>query len=221
MHTSSASEKRYFQQTGQHMEGSMDKHSIWLFLFCFFFFRAVPTAYGSSQARGLIRAVATSLYHSHSNARFECVCDLHHNSRHCQMLNPLREARNLTHFLMAISHVPNPPCHNGNSHIWLFFFLMNVLYSEKERGMKLYQLWRIFLLRSLASTSGQISGLHPTTHIPSLLLLPLPLTSLIEIAKGCAEAIYLSLTIENSFRPQVLVCCCFFFYFGRGVLDNA
>ena len=35
-----------------------------------FFFRATPTAYGGSQARGQIRAVAASLQHSHSNARF-------------------------------------------------------------------------------------------------------------------------------------------------------
>ena len=33
----------------------------------FFFFRATPMAYGGSQARGLIRAAAASLYHSHSN----------------------------------------------------------------------------------------------------------------------------------------------------------
>ena len=38
------------------------------FLF-FFFFWAAPTAYGGSQARGQIRAAATGLAHSHSNAR--------------------------------------------------------------------------------------------------------------------------------------------------------
>ena len=32
-------------------------------------FRATPSAYGSSQARGWIRAVAAGLHHSHSNAR--------------------------------------------------------------------------------------------------------------------------------------------------------
>ena len=37
---------------------------IYLFIFLF---RAAPTAYGGSQARGLIRAVAGSLRHSHSN----------------------------------------------------------------------------------------------------------------------------------------------------------
>ena len=43
------------------------------FFFCFiclFVFRAMPTAYGSSQARGRIRAVAAGLHHSHSNTGF-------------------------------------------------------------------------------------------------------------------------------------------------------
>ena len=37
------------------------------FLFFFLLFRATSTAYGSSQARGGIRATATVLHHSHSN----------------------------------------------------------------------------------------------------------------------------------------------------------
>ena len=43
-------------------------------LFGFFglcLFRAAPTAYGDSQTRGQIRAVAASLHHSHSNVRSE------------------------------------------------------------------------------------------------------------------------------------------------------
>ena len=35
------------------------------------FSRAPPTAYGGSQARGLIGAVAASLHHSHSNTGSE------------------------------------------------------------------------------------------------------------------------------------------------------
>ena len=46
-----------------------------LFFFLFFFFpclfKAAPAACGGSQARGLIRAVAAGLYHSHNNARSE------------------------------------------------------------------------------------------------------------------------------------------------------
>ena len=40
----------------------------WSFVF---FFRAASKAYGGSQARGLIRAIAAGLHHSHSNARSE------------------------------------------------------------------------------------------------------------------------------------------------------
>ena len=39
--------------------------------FFFVFSRAAPTAYGDSQARGLIAAIATGLHQSHSNAGFE------------------------------------------------------------------------------------------------------------------------------------------------------
>ena len=48
---------------------------LFLILFSFFVFfafsRATPSAYGSSQARGLIGAVAASLNQSHSNAGSE------------------------------------------------------------------------------------------------------------------------------------------------------
>ena len=39
------------------------------FFFFFFFFKAAAVAYGGSQARGQIRAVAAGLCHNHSNAR--------------------------------------------------------------------------------------------------------------------------------------------------------
>ena len=42
---------------------------IYIYVFCLF--RAAPVAYGSSQARGLIRSAATGLHHSHSNAGSE------------------------------------------------------------------------------------------------------------------------------------------------------
>ena len=40
-----------------------------LFFFFFGLFRDIPTAYGGSQARGPVEDLATSLRHSHSNAR--------------------------------------------------------------------------------------------------------------------------------------------------------
>ena len=48
--------------------------SVFFCFFCFFLFafsRAAPTAYGGSQAKGLIGAVATGPHQSHSNAGFE------------------------------------------------------------------------------------------------------------------------------------------------------
>jgi len=47
------------------------KAPIFYGLFFFGLFRAAPAAYGGSQARGLIGAVAASPHHSHSNARSE------------------------------------------------------------------------------------------------------------------------------------------------------
>ena len=46
---------------------SVSKETFVLFCFVFCLFRATPAAYGGSQARGLIGAVATGLRHSHSN----------------------------------------------------------------------------------------------------------------------------------------------------------
>ena len=41
----------------------------WFFLLFCFVFRAAPTAYGSSQAKDQIGAIAAGLFHSHSNVR--------------------------------------------------------------------------------------------------------------------------------------------------------
>ena len=57
-----------------------DLTKYFLFIFIYFFvflpfLGPLPTVYGSSQARGLIRAIAASLHQSHSNAGSEpCLC---------------------------------------------------------------------------------------------------------------------------------------------------
>ena len=66
------------------------------FSFSFFFSSAAPAAYGSSQSRGLIGVVATGLHHSHSNWDLSRICDLHHSSRQCWILNPLSKVRDWT-----------------------------------------------------------------------------------------------------------------------------
>ena len=71
----------------------------------FSFFRAVPTVYESSQARGRIRDAAASLHHSHSHTRSSHICKLHCSSRQPQILNPLRGARDCTYVLMDTNQV--------------------------------------------------------------------------------------------------------------------
>ena len=57
-------------------------------------FRAVPAAYGSSQARGQINATATSTWNLND------ICYLHRSSQQRWILNPLSEARDKTRVLM-------------------------------------------------------------------------------------------------------------------------
>ena len=66
----------------------------------FFLFRASPAAYGSSQAKGWIKAVDAlqPLDPSH-------VCDLHYSSWQHQILNPLSKATDWTHNLMVPSWI--------------------------------------------------------------------------------------------------------------------
>ena len=69
------------------------------------FSRAAPTAFGGSQARGLIGAVVAGLGQSHSNVGSSYICDLHHSSQQHQILNPLSEARDQTYNLMVPSWI--------------------------------------------------------------------------------------------------------------------
>ena len=71
--------------------------SFFLPFFFFLVFRATPAAYGGPQARGLIRATATS-DQSH-------VCKLHQSSQQHWILNPLSEARDRTCNLMVPSWI--------------------------------------------------------------------------------------------------------------------
>ena len=90
---------------GAPLVSMMDQNWVFIFFFLFLaFFSATFTAYGSSQARGRIRAVAAG--HSHSNARCEArICDLHHSSQQCWILNPLRETRDWTCILMSTTRI--------------------------------------------------------------------------------------------------------------------
>ena len=57
-------------------------------------------AYGSSQARGPIGAVAATYTTATAMWDLSRICDLHGSSRQCWTLNPLNEARDQTCVLM-------------------------------------------------------------------------------------------------------------------------
>ena len=80
---------------------------MWLSSNVFFFFLPflgpLPAAYGSSQARGLIGAVAASLRHSHSNARSEPCLRPTPQLMAMPDPDPLSQARDQTHILMDAS----------------------------------------------------------------------------------------------------------------------
>ena len=62
-------------------------------------------AYGGSQARGQIRAVATGLHHSHNNLESELRLQFTLQLTERQILNPLSEAGDWTCVLMDASQI--------------------------------------------------------------------------------------------------------------------
>ena len=51
------------------------------------------------------------------------ICNLHHSTQQCQILNPLSEVRDLTHILMDTSQVCNLLSHSGNSNKDIFRYV--------------------------------------------------------------------------------------------------
>ena len=82
------------------------KQSFTLLYYHIFFLRAALVAYGSSQARGWIRAEAAVVHTTDIETRDpSCVWDLHHSSwQHC-IFNPLIGAKDWTRVLTDISRV--------------------------------------------------------------------------------------------------------------------
>ena len=77
-----------------------NRNSLTFFFFFFGFFRAVPTAYGGSQARGQIEVTAASLHHS--NARSEL--HLQPTPQHMAMPDPLPTERSQESNLQPHGH---------------------------------------------------------------------------------------------------------------------
>ena len=78
---------------------------IYLFIYLFSLFAfsgAAPKAYGGSQARGLIGAVA---YARATGTPPRCICNLHNSSRQRRILNPLSKSRDRARNLMVPSWI--------------------------------------------------------------------------------------------------------------------
>ena len=75
----------------------------------FCLFRAAAEAYGGSQARGPVGAVAAvataTAMHGPATHDPSRICDLHHGSWQLWILNPLSEARDRTRILLDASWV--------------------------------------------------------------------------------------------------------------------
>ena len=68
------------------------------FIYLFFcLFRATPAAYGGSQARGLIGAVAAAYTTATATPDLSHVCGLYHSSQQCWISSPLSKARDRPH----------------------------------------------------------------------------------------------------------------------------
>ena len=81
----------------------MPRRELHNFFFFLVFSRATLAAYGGSQAKGLIGAIAPGLHRATATQDPSHVCNLHHSSRQCQILNSLSEARDRTRILMDTS----------------------------------------------------------------------------------------------------------------------
>ena len=106
-------------------------------------FRAAPSAYGGSQARGPIRAYTTAT----AMADLSRICDLHRSSPQCWILNPLREARDRTRNPLVPSRSRFSCAMTGTPRHIVF-------------------LWRLAPSDSLCAADKHIEGITPPCPIP-------------------------------------------------------
>ena len=131
------------------------------------------------------------------------VCDLHHSSSQCQILNPLSEARDRTQNLTVPSQDSPPLHHNGNSlififghscSIWKFPGLeLNLHHNCGNAGSFNPLCWARDQnphLHSNPSHCSQINPLHHSENSLELSILSLDITT--EIVKHASIFMYLS-----------------------------
>ena len=146
---------------------SSEKHLLFFYFFnvyFYFLFRAVPVAYGSSQARGHIGAAIATLHHIHSHAR-----PMPNLWQH-QILNPLTETRDWTHFVMDTSWFLNLLSHNKNSFFFFSFFSFGHRSQHLDVGS---QCWTSGRIKSKPLAKTRIT--RPLSSLIHLIVKSLPL----------------------------------------------
>ena len=104
-----------------------------MFIYLFIYlclFRAAPTAYGSSQTRGWMRA---GLHHSHNEGSGPHLWPMP-QLQQCRILNLLSSPKDWTHILMDTSRVRYRWAHNANSYFLVFLVNMStaVIFSPSH-----------------------------------------------------------------------------------------
>ena len=94
-------------------------HFFLYFIYLFLLFRAIPGAYGSSQARGRVRAVAASLSHSHGNTKSKLCLWPTPQLRAMPDPWPTEQDQGSNPCPHGYQSVSLPLSHGGNSKIWL------------------------------------------------------------------------------------------------------
>ena len=110
----------------------------------FFFpalFEAKPTAYGSSQAKVKLELQLPAYTTATATWDLSHVCDPHHNSQQCWILNPLSRARDRTSSSWIIDSLLLS--HNRNSYITNF--IINGLLYQNRLFCKLCRDPKVFL----------------------------------------------------------------------------
>ena len=133
-------------------------------------------AYGGSQARGQIGAVAASLHHSHSNRGSKPRLRLHHSSRQCQILNPLSKARDQTFVLMDASQIHFCWATKGTPVPFLHLF-HHTIFTLVAEGVTLEWVWALVFevmedgdsFKSLYLKTGKCPKIHSLPVAKALL----------------------------------------------------
>ena len=183
---------------------------------CFVFcpFRAAPVAYGSSQARGRIGAVAPAYTTATATPDPSCVCNLHHSSQQRQILNPLSEGRDQTlnfmvpnriHFRGTTQELREPALKKNTllrHKKWTCFQWFNqvvrcmIVLTHKPAGGILQLDWMCSFLTS-HHNQNRLLTVHPTFHLQK---------STNSLGNGYHPVISRSITAQKQNSMQEVTC---------------